>query len=439
MNKVKLFTFTSLLLFFITIAGLLTAAYIDKANKKIASTNGVLIGLFGVEKAGMSGSVGGSADTYLTLEEVAKHNSRADCWMVIDGAVYALFPFMDAHPGGAAAMTPYCGKDGSDGFISKDKKPASKHSTLAVNMLKDYFIGRLGQLIASSGSSPTPPLTLSPTIKTTTNISKPSANSALALTAAEISRHNNPGDCWVTISGRVYNLTSYLVQHPGGASAISQYCGGDGTAGFATKNTGSSHSSFAQNLLGSYLIGTAGQSVAVLPPTPTNPPIMPTTIPSNLALTSSEVARHNSLADCWITVSGQVYDVTRYIVSHPGGATAITNTCGSDATTAFQTRGGQGGNHSNTAYNLLAGYRIGALNSQVPVVPTTVPGVATNTPAPTSQNIPQSILDKYPGATRISGKYEDNGSWEGKINTSTGQCREIKVNSGGSISEDKSC
>jgi hypothetical protein len=127
-----------------------------------------------------------------------------------------------------------------------------------------------------------------------------------------------------------------------------------------------------------------------------------------------------------------VYDVTRYIVSHPGGAPAITNTCGTDASSAFQTKGGRGSNHSTNAYNLLSGYRIGALNSQVPVIPT-------NTPVPSSPNLPQTILDKYPGATPISGKYEDNNSWEGKISTSTGSCRSIKVSSSGSITQDESC
>ncbi|KKT58544.1 MAG: hypothetical protein UX91_C0006G0081 [Candidatus Amesbacteria bacterium GW2011_GWB1_47_19] len=41
-------------------------------------------------------------------------------------------------------------------------------------------------------------------------------------------------------------------------------------------------------------------------------------------------------------------------------------------------------------------------------------------------DVPAVIVSKYLGATLRKGNYEDNGSWEGKINYSVG-CREIKV------------
>jgi hypothetical protein len=57
---------------------------------------------------------------------------------------------------------------------------------------------------------------------------------------------------------------------------------------------------------------------------------------------------------------------------------------------------------------------------------------------PSSSNLPSAITAKYPSATKISGSYEDNNSWEGKINVN-GSCRAIKVSSSGSITEDKTC
>ena len=44
----------------------------------------------------------GSACSYemrdISLEEVAKHNTDGDCWVVIDGIVYDLSKFLKEHP-----------------------------------------------------------------------------------------------------------------------------------------------------------------------------------------------------------------------------------------------------------------------------------------------------------------------------------------------------
>ena len=48
-------------------------------------------------------------DVY-TLEEVAQHNSRDNCWMIIDDKVYDVTSYMSRHPGGDEILRG-CGND----------------------------------------------------------------------------------------------------------------------------------------------------------------------------------------------------------------------------------------------------------------------------------------------------------------------------------------
>jgi len=48
-----------------------------------------------------------------------------------------------------------------------------------------------------------------------------------------------------------------------------------------------------------------------------------------------QVKANNSSASCWSVIDGNVYDLTRWINSHPGGAGAIKGLCGIDGTQEF--------------------------------------------------------------------------------------------------------
>lgn len=77
--------------------------------------------------------------------------------------------------------------------------------------------------------------------------------------------------------------------------------------------------------------------------------------------TVDEIAKHNSKEDCWLLISGKIYNVTKNIPVHPGGA-AILEGCGKDATTLFETRPmGSGTPHSEAARGYLAKAYIGDL------------------------------------------------------------------------------
>jgi cytochrome b involved in lipid metabolism len=86
---------------------------------------------------------------------------------------------------------------------------------------------------------------------------QPTANT-VTLSAAEVARHNSAGNCWMIVSGKVYNFTRYIPSHPAG-SAMVPYCGRDGTSAFV----GKPHSSFAAGLLAGYLLGNLNQTITV--------------------------------------------------------------------------------------------------------------------------------------------------------------------------------
>lgn len=75
-----------------------------------------------------------------------------------------------------------------------------------------------------------------------------------------------------------------------------------------------------------------------------------------------QIAEHDSADDCWMAVNGEVFDVTGFISSgaHPGGD-AILEGCGTDATTLFEAKPGDGQPHSGKALLKLDEFYIGEL------------------------------------------------------------------------------
>lgn len=51
-------------------------------------------------------------------------------------------------------------------------------------------------------------------------------------TREEVSKHNLKSDCWIIINGGVYDVTSYLQDHPGGSYTIMDNAGKDATYDF---------------------------------------------------------------------------------------------------------------------------------------------------------------------------------------------------------------
>ena len=73
--------------------------------------------------------------------------------------------------------------------------------------------------------------------------------------------------------------------------------------------------------------------------------------------TMERVKANGTTSSCWAVISGNVYDLTKWIGSHPGGSGAITSLCGTDGTSEFLAmHRGQGKPEAR-----LSGYALGKL------------------------------------------------------------------------------
>jgi cytochrome b involved in lipid metabolism len=84
----------------------------------------------------------------LTLSEVAKHSTAADCWMIVNGKVYAVTNYESMHPGGAQRIISFCGKDATAAFDSI--KGGTGHDAAADVAHAALFIGDLNSQVSSS-------------------------------------------------------------------------------------------------------------------------------------------------------------------------------------------------------------------------------------------------------------------------------------------------
>ncbi|EGC29703.1 hypothetical protein DICPUDRAFT_99752 [Dictyostelium purpureum] len=84
---------------------------------------------------------------------------------------------------------------------------------------------------------------------------------------------------------------------------------------------------------------------------------------SEKTYTKEEVAKHCSLDDLWIVYNDDVFDVTKFVVEHPGGEEVLKGNGGKDATQEFDDVG-----HSASAIAKMEALRIGRIAGASPRV-----------------------------------------------------------------------
>ena len=72
---------------------------------------------------------------YYTIEEVAKHNTEKDCWVIANDNVYDLTLFLNFHPAGKKIILKHGGTDQTDSYHF--------HGKTAKSLWKNYKIGKI--------------------------------------------------------------------------------------------------------------------------------------------------------------------------------------------------------------------------------------------------------------------------------------------------------
>merc|ERR1719326_2345969 len=151
------------------------------------------------------------------MDEVAKHTSKTDCWVVVAGDVLNVTDFLKDHPGGELAILTFGGKDATEEFnMIHPPDVIPKYAPYAP-------IGKLGGGGGDDEDSED---------DDDEDSDDDDDAGGDGYTMEEVAKHTTKDSCWVVVAGQVLDVTKFLKEHPGGELAILTFGGKDATEEF---------------------------------------------------------------------------------------------------------------------------------------------------------------------------------------------------------------
>lgn len=138
-----------------------------------------------------------SGNAEISEAELAKHTSKEDAWISINGDVINVVNWFERHPGGEQVLLMNAGKDASVEWNMIHPKGTMERNLVEEGGNGPWLVGRM----EGAGAGP--------------------------LTMEEVAKHTQPGNVWIVINGEVLDVTNWIPNHPGGEQAIMQYAGKD--------------------------------------------------------------------------------------------------------------------------------------------------------------------------------------------------------------------
>lgn len=112
---------------------------------------------------------------------------------------------------------------------------------ITIAIVAIFVIGAIAIIVSNKGSSQSASSTTSASHETT----NPGATTASTTTVtgktytlADVAKHKGASSCWTAIDGKVYDVTLWIDQHPGGRDAILATCGIDASSAFNDQHGG---------------------------------------------------------------------------------------------------------------------------------------------------------------------------------------------------------
>ena len=73
---------------------------------------------------------------YYTREEVAKHNTVEDIWVIANNKVYNVTSYLRHHPGGQFVIKSFGGKDATKHYLNHNKRAQNLWKKLKIGYIK---------------------------------------------------------------------------------------------------------------------------------------------------------------------------------------------------------------------------------------------------------------------------------------------------------------
>jgi len=166
----------------------------------------------------MDASPGGTK--FYTRAVVSEHSSPASAWIIISNMVYNVTTFFNEHPGGPDILRHHAGTDVTKLF---EEKP---HSTYANSLLKRFWIG---EVVEADRTEASPVFSL----------------------ADVVAMHKKGDDVVFVIHNKVYSVSKFIGDHPGGAEPLKHQSGLDASSAFDEVR----HTAYAKDVMKKYYIG----------------------------------------------------------------------------------------------------------------------------------------------------------------------------------------